>query len=335
MAPVRRRLADRAELAARLQYMPQQSALAALMQQAMGEFERGVAASRSAARGVARSARAAIRPSRQEFRAMQARVRERRQAAVEGMQELGEVADPYRAAMLSEATLADQLARQQQRGTVNELRARAVQARQGAAHDVRALRAQLASDLGQLAQQSQLLSAQEGAAAASIFQDLLDARAERNIRRRRLGLEQQRVDLRRQELERRAARDAARRRGRRLLTLGQANQQWDRLEEARGYVRALLRSGELGTGQIRDVLRRGRDKRRVVERAEDGSERVREIPGIPRFPNDLINAAFDLEVLGYLSRPNIRALRKRGLTIGDRYPTARRVIGRRPGSGPF
>lgn len=304
------RARKRAELAAALEYAPQMSALTMLLGEAKQSLDSGLAASRSAATGVARSAKRAIKPTRQAYKATRARADERQAAAVANIAQLGEAAAPFQASSQSESALAAQLAADAQRSTVGELRQRAVDARTGAAHDARALRGQYQSDVMGIARQMQALSGQQGAATARYFGDFLDDAADRRHDRAELRERRRHNLVSEGQRERQIAGDG---RGRRWLSQADQTRWFGELERARVALRSLtgpieLEDGTtktLGTGEIRDAL---------VSRG---------------FHKDLVNSAFDLEKLGRLSRPNVQALHRMGLRIGRRY----RVEGRSKKTG--
>lgn len=314
----------RAQLAAELEYAPQQQALALLLSQAASDYQGGVAASRSAARGVARSARAAIRPTRGAYQASARQADAAQQSLAQQLGGLGPAADPYKASAAGESALQDQLRVQQQANATTELRSRAVEARQGAAYDARALRAQLQDQVLKIGGQMQSLAGQQGAATQKLYLDLLDEGADRRISRDRLA-ETQRHN-------RAMERDKGRVRapgGTELLKTSQQNAVFDKIDEARSYI-AQLESAGLGSGEIRQILLHGHktpvetvydpatgkpliDERTGLKKTKGGTE-------IPAFKSKLVvNAAYDLAKLGSLSPANVKALHRAGLLIKGRY----------------
>lgn len=338
----RGRLARRASLAAQLEYGPQVSALLTVMQQAADDYQGSVKASNTAATGVARSARRAIPTVRRVYGDAARRNVQQHSAVATALAGLGASADPYKASAATEegaflSRQADERAR-----AVTELAARRTDARAGAAYEQRALRADLSATRNKIGTQLQQLTAEQGAATSKNLLDLLDAAANRHIDRARLD-ETQRHN---RATEQNAARNAARRNGGvRLLTPEQQNVAFDKLEEARGWIRKLGRSN--GTGRVRDMLRTGATLNvPMLDPAADqsngpvyltdtrGNTRTQKVT-IPRYGKDLLNAAYDLEVLGYLSRPNVAALHARGLHIGRRYKVRQRGSNAPPGGvGP-
>lgn len=92
------------------------------------------------------------------------------------------------------------------------------------------------------------------------------------------------------------------------LTSTQTSAQKDQIDQAVTWIKRLSKTAvknkqtgkaqKLTSSQIRQLLQTG------------GS-------GAPKIPKDLVNAAYDLAVLGHLSPANVRALHKRGLSIKD------------------
>lgn len=331
MAPNRN--AQRASLAAQLRYDPQSAALLQLLQQAKGQYETGSAAAQEAATGVARSAKQAIGPTRQDFRTSRQATLARTETAGQNVAALGAAATPYKASFETEASLADQLSRQRQRDTVGELRGRAVDARAGAAQEDRQLRAQYAGQVGDISQQLQTVAAQQGAYGSTVYQDLVDASADRNTRRLGLLLDGRRLDETArhnrategtaQQRADQAAERALRARGRRWLPSSQANKVYGEIELARSWIGDLSASG-YSSGEIRRMLLQGT---KIPDTRDVDPETGREVvlPGldIPQIDSkDYINAAYDLHELGGLSRANIVALRRVGVRPLRRYERA-------------
>jgi hypothetical protein len=315
---------QRARLAAQLQYAPQQQALGLLLQQAYSDYGSGVAASRSAARGVARSARSAVAPTRGAYQAS-ARQADRAQSSLsQQLGALGHAADPYKASASGEMALQDQLRARAQADATTELRQRAVEARQGAAYDARALRGQLQDSVLRIAQQQQLLAGEQGATQSKLFMDLLD-QAHRDKLAQGSLTERVRHD-------RATEQNAARNRGpggARLLPQSQQNAVFDKIDAAVPLI-AQLEGAGLRSHEIRSILLNGHrtpvqtvydpatgrpviDTRTGLRKTTGGSE-------IPAFRSKtVVNAAYDLYALRYLSEANIRALHRAGILIRGRY----------------
>lgn len=324
--------ASRAALAAELRYQPQSLSLLELLRQAQGRYTTGTAASAAAAKGVGEAARAAIVPTRQDFQGSREATLQRTRAARGNIAELGAAATPYKASFTGEAALADQLSRQMQRETVSELRSRGVDAAAGAVQEQRQLRAEYAGDVGDIGRQLQQVASQQGAYTSSVYQDLVDAAANRDLRRLGLTLDGARLDETRRHnqttegIARQRADQAGRRRGGRRgswLAQSQQNAQLDDVARAVSYIRQ-LDNGQRGSGRIRQALLNGvkvdaapvydDQGRRVLNK--DGTQKTTAGVTIPAFDRDLVNAAYDLHELGYLSRANIDALHRRGSRSG-------------------
>jgi hypothetical protein len=327
----------RAQLAAQLQYAPQKQALALLLQQAQQDYQSGVQASQSAATGVARSARRAIRPTRQAYAQVGQTARQDRSVLAQQLGGLGAAADPYKASAATEFALADQLRGQERAGATTELRQRAVEARQGAAYDARALRGQLQDSVLKIGGQLSSLAGQQGASQSKTYLDLLDQANRDRISQGNLT-ERQRHD---RATEHQAAVDAQGGHGPggvKLLATSQQNKIFDQIDQAMNYVKQLSlpnrKTGKvLPTGAIRNILLNGLktpveavydpdtgkpviDKKTGLRKTTGGAE-------FPAFKSKLIvNAAFDLAKFGYLSEANVKALHRAGLLIHKRYKVA-------------
>lgn len=338
----RGRLARRAALGAQLEYGPQVSALLTLMEQAGQDFRSGVRATRTSTRGVIRSVRAAT-PQVQGAYDDAAGVSTQQEGAVAtALAGLGRAADGYKASQSIESGAYAKRQADERARALTELAQRGVEARAGGAYQVRALRGQLAGERQRIGSQLQSLAAQEGAATQRNLMDLLDAASQDRLARARINISRDNAaETRRHNraTERNAARNG-RPGGMRPLNPNQQNEAFDRLEEARGWIRKLSASRRIGSGRIRAMLRTGSTLQvPVLDPSADqsngpvyvtdsrGNTKMQSVR-VPTFGKDLINAAYDLEVLGYLTRPNVEALHQRGLRIGRRY---RVVLGpRRP-----
>lgn len=336
-------LARRAALGAQLEYGPQVSALLTLMEQAGQDFRSGVRATRTSTRGVIRSVRAAT-PQVQGAYDDAAGVSTQQEGAVAtALAGLGRAADGYKASQSIESGAYAKRQADERARALTELAQRGVEARAGGAYQVRALRGQLAGERQRIGSQLQSLAAQEGAATQRNLMDLLDAASQDRLARARINVSRDNAaETRRHNraTERNAASDG--RRGIRPLTPSQQNEAFDRLEQARGWIRKLSANRRIGSGRIRAMLRTGSTlqvpildpsvpdqdpNNPVYLRDTHGNTKMQSV-SVPSYGEDLINAAYDLEVLGYLSRPNVAALHRRGLRIGRRY---RVVLGpRRP-----
>jgi hypothetical protein len=325
----RNRNAQRADLAAQLRYQPQSLALLELLQQAKGQFETGSEAAGAAATGVARSAKKAIAPTRQDFQASRQATLARNEVAAGNVAELGPAATPYKASFETEAALADQLSRSRQRDTVTELRGRAVDARAGAAQEQRQLRSEYAGQVGDIGRQLQQVASQQGAYGSSVYQDLIDAAADRKTDRLGLLLEGKRYEetarhnrategISQQRADQDAIDAARRARGRRWLPSSQANRVFDQIEEAQKVIEE-LETYDFGSGEIRRMLILGEG---IPDTRDPRTGEI--LPGmpVPKLPKDLVNAAYDLYVLGGLSQANVEALRRRGVRPLRRYERA-------------
>jgi hypothetical protein len=304
-------------------------ALLELLQQAKGQFETGSEAAGAAATGVARSAKKAIAPTRQDFQASRQATLARNEVAAGNVAELGPAATPFKASFETEAALADQLSRSRQRDTVTELRGRAVDARAGAAQEQRQLRSEYAGQVGDIGRQLQQVASQQGAYGSSVYQDLIDAAADRKTDRLGLILEGRRYEetarhnrategISQQRADQDAADAQKRARSRRWLPSSQANKVYDGIDEARSWIDDLERAG-YGSGEIRRMLLQGTG---IPDTRDPATGQV--IPGldVPKVPKDYINAAYDLYALGGLSKANIEALRRRGVRPLRRYERA-------------
>lgn len=318
-----------AELETFLRTSPEQSALRLLMSDARDNLISGTKADRGAAGIVSRSARAA-RPTVEKDYGGAITQATAQQQAVEGtLRALGPAAAPFLAAIAREGGGTVQRLTESRASSLGELTGRESDAAAGLASAIRTRRAQYEGDVKKVRTRQLDVAREAGAFKAATLGDLekadedraaRDKISRRSARTTRRGQDMSHAD-RQAALAAKKAADAAKP-GKPRLTPDQRGAADDQLTVARRWISRLTKAG-WSSSQIRQTLETGGSV--VVPRADatgakdpkTGKVKMKEqtitVPKIshagPIKAHALINAAYDLEVLGYLSPPNRKALR--------------------------
>lgn len=328
-------LVQRAKATAYLQTSPEAQTLTQLLRGAASDYAGQVAVEKGAARGVVSSANAAI-PKVKSYFNQADQTRQASQAYVDRrLSGLSPIADDIRAGSASEAAGFMRRLGETRATTLGEFQSRKVDAKAGAAFAVRAARDQFRSDSGKIKDQILNLKRRKGVITTVALNDALDAEAQAAQARRtenRLWAGTKETQRHNRATENQAAANAAakeiaaKKKHREKVAAAQQAGITKYLGGPRAAETQSSRNfkGSLSDvrGLIGDADRNGLSDHQIRANLLDGKN-----PSGKKYSRDQINAAFDLARKGYLSRPNIVALRRRGVRIPRAWkpPKARRV----------
>jgi hypothetical protein len=312
-------LLERALLDTNLKLGPQASALRSLLSDLAGQYSRTRRVNASNALGIS----AATRQARPEVGGAFAQALASSQAQRAALGVGGQ--DPQAAAF-------ERRVGEQRAGALNDLTQRELRATEGRVYANNAARDEYLGGKSKIMGQLQELAGQSGALTASTLGQLRDDRAQRSLTRSGQRVTEGNSIRSQQQSERNSIRssgidpdtgrpipggkqDKASRGtlpgGAKVASQAAHSSAKDNIDGALTWIKRLSQ-GTFTSKEIRDMLQAGGE----VDVGQATPLKV------PRFSKDFVNAAYDIEVLGGLSRTNVRALHRRGLKIRSLgYPT--------------
>lgn len=303
--PRRDPLLEQAALEASLKLGPQGNALRSLLSDLAGQYSRTRKVNASNAAGIAEATRQARPEVGGAFDQALSSVSAQRAA-------LGASGDPQAAAYQRRVG-------EQKANALNELSGRELRATEGRVFANQTAREEYLGGKQKIISQLQDLAGQEGAETAASYGRLRESQRDRAVttRGQTLSSADRQASLTETQRHNQASEQiAAQRAGAKkpkLATTQAHTKAKDSIDEARRWITRLSQGSSTST-QIRDLLETG------------GSVDVGqpEPLKIPKFSKDFINAAYDLQFNGGLSKANIKALHRRRLSVKQLgYPTLR------------
>ena len=309
-------LGQQAQLQAELRFSPEASALGQLLSQTRRDFRQQVRQERGLASAVSRSAKRAIPGVKKDYRrAIQShnQSQTRLDAQLTG---LSPIADDIIAASAREA--AGQRSRMQEAkaSAVGELRDRRSQAKASAQFNIQNARRGYVQNRGEIASRLLELNRERGLFTAATLQQLQEAKRAANLTKRGQNLTYKASSATNKRLKResearitgidpKTGKPTATERDRRADNRRQAREGGDDKKDRRVETQSshnLKAQINDARSQIRRLRAKGLTGPQITKNARKN--------GVPDW---ILNVARDLEYLGYVSRPNIRAAREAGV----------------------
>lgn len=330
-----RRYRRQARLEAHVKYSPEQSALRGLLRDARDELRYGVRADRGAARLIQRTARSARPRVRKDYGRSIRSVKRQDAALKTTLRNLGPEAAPFLAAIAREGTGTRGRLQESRASSLAELEGRRADAAAGLAAAIRQRSAEFSKTRRSVHARQLDIARERGAFTAATIGDMAEAdrKLDVQIQSSKRTARTSRANSRRTLRASRERLRETRRHNRRQESLAERKERRMRREGGRSRnkpsqsalnfrgdiedIKSLIVDGEQAGGkswQIRQGLKSGNN------------------PSGKKYGATAINAAYDLHVHGYLSRPNIAALRRRGVPVPRSW---RRGGSRRRGRGAY